>query len=155
MRTQKVNDLVNKAVNDACEIALKQPLPGKQLVLMTDAGFKSAGYTLMTEDNPDEVIQSKRNPMRSDQKIFHCVTQVVHLLERVFSNVHGISRVCTHSVADHRANNCPDRQLFSHTFLSIESNPNVIPEGFWLCVAIQFRNSTHNRLSQQSSWLSF
>ena len=42
-------DSVNKALSDACELALKQPIPGKQLVLMTDASFRSAGYALMIE----------------------------------------------------------------------------------------------------------
>ena len=32
-------DSVNKALSDDCKLALKQPIPGKQLVLMTDAGF--------------------------------------------------------------------------------------------------------------------
>ena len=53
-------DSVNKALSDACKIALKQPIPGKQLVLMTDASFRSAGYALMIEDNPDQKIHSKR-----------------------------------------------------------------------------------------------
>ena len=53
-------DSVNKALSDACELALKQPIPGKQLVLMTGASFRSAGYALMIEDNPDQKIQSKR-----------------------------------------------------------------------------------------------
>ena len=53
-------DSVNKALSDACELALKQPIPGKQLVLKTDASFRSAGYDLMIEDNPDQKIQSKR-----------------------------------------------------------------------------------------------
>ena len=53
-------DSVNKALSYACELALKQPFPGKQLVLMTDASFRSAGYALMIEDNPDQKIQSKR-----------------------------------------------------------------------------------------------
>ena len=53
-------DSVNKALSDACELALKQPIPGEQLVLMTDASFRSAGYALMIEDNPDQKIQSKR-----------------------------------------------------------------------------------------------
>ena len=51
---------VNKAQSDACELALKQPISGKQLVLMTDASFRSAGYPLMIEDNPDLKTQSKR-----------------------------------------------------------------------------------------------
>ena len=53
-------DSVNKALKDACELALKQPFPGKQLVLMTDASFRSARYALMIEDNPHQKIQSKR-----------------------------------------------------------------------------------------------
>ena len=36
-------DSVNEALSDACELALKQPIPGKQLVLMTDASSRSAG----------------------------------------------------------------------------------------------------------------
>ena len=50
-------DSVNKALSDACELALTQPIPGKQLVIMTDASFRSAGYALMIEDNPDQKIQ--------------------------------------------------------------------------------------------------
>ena len=49
-----------KALSDACELALRQPIPGKQLVLMTVASFRSAGYALMIEDNPDQKKQSNR-----------------------------------------------------------------------------------------------
>ena len=41
-------DSVNKALSDACQLALKQTIPGKQLVVMT------------VEDNPDQKIQSNR-----------------------------------------------------------------------------------------------
>ena len=67
-------DSVNKALSDACELALKQPIPGKQLVPMTDASFRSAGYALMIEDNPDQKIQSKRKtyaPVAFGSKIFY------------------------------------------------------------------------------------
>ena len=36
-------DSVNTALSDACQLPLKHPIPGKQLVLMTDASFRSAG----------------------------------------------------------------------------------------------------------------
>ena len=49
-------DSVNKALSDACDLALKQSFPGKQLVLMRDASFRSAGCALMIEDNPDQNI---------------------------------------------------------------------------------------------------
>ena len=64
---------VNKALSDACELALKQPIPGKQLVLRTDTSYRSAGYALMIEDNPDQKIQSKRKtyaPVAFGSKIF-------------------------------------------------------------------------------------
>ena len=66
-------DAVNRALSDACELALKQPIPGKQLVLMTDASFRSAGFALMIEDNPHQNIQSKREtyaPVAFGSKIF-------------------------------------------------------------------------------------
>ena len=66
-------DSVNKALSDACELALKQPIPGKQFVLKTDASIRSAGYALMIEDNPDQKIQSKRKtyaPVEFGSKIF-------------------------------------------------------------------------------------
>ena len=53
-------DSVKKPLSEACELALKQPIPGKQLALMMDASFRSAGFALMIEDNPDQNIQSKR-----------------------------------------------------------------------------------------------
>ena len=66
-------DSVNKALSDTCQLALKQPIPGKQLVLMTDASLRSAGYALMIEDNPDQKIQSKRKtyePVAFGSKVF-------------------------------------------------------------------------------------
>ena len=66
-------DSVNKALSDACQLALRQPIPGKQLVLMTNASFRSAGYALMIEGNPDQKIQSKRKtyaPVAVGSKVF-------------------------------------------------------------------------------------
>ena len=80
-------DSVNKALSDAFELALKQPIPGKQLVLMTDASFKSAGYALMIEDNPDQKIQSKRKtyaPVAFGSKIFSPAQLKMSIYSREF-----------------------------------------------------------------------
>ena len=61
-------DSVHKALSDACQLALKQTIPGKQLVLMTDASFRSAGYALMIEDNPDQ-----KNPIKTENVCTSCV----------------------------------------------------------------------------------
>ena len=44
---------IKKAPIGVCELALKQPILGNQLLLLTDASFRSVGYALMIEDNPD------------------------------------------------------------------------------------------------------
>ena len=31
---------------------MRQPLPGEQLLFLTDASFQAAGYAVLTEDNP-------------------------------------------------------------------------------------------------------
>ena len=54
------SDSVNKVLSEACQLALKQPIPGKQLVLMTDASFRLTGFDPVIEDNPDQKKQSKR-----------------------------------------------------------------------------------------------
>ena len=80
-------DSVNKALSDACELALKQTIPGKQLVLMTDASFRSAGYALMIEDNPDQKIQSKRKthaPVAFGSKIISPAQLKMSIYSKVF-----------------------------------------------------------------------
>ena len=42
------------------ELALKQPLPNKQIALMTDASFSAAGYAVLIEDDPMEKYSSTR-----------------------------------------------------------------------------------------------
>ena len=67
-------DSVNRGLSDACQLALKQPIPRKQLVLMKDVSFRSAGYARMIENNPDQKIQSKRKtyaPVAFGSKIFY------------------------------------------------------------------------------------
>ena len=80
-------DSVNKALSDACELALKQPIPGKQLLLMTDASFKSADYSLMIEDNPDQKIQSRRKtyaPVAFGSKIFPLHSSRGQFTQKIF-----------------------------------------------------------------------
>ena len=51
---------INKALDRCCEPALKQPLPNKQIALMTDASFTAAGYAVLIEDDPLEKYTSTR-----------------------------------------------------------------------------------------------
>ena len=51
---------INEALDRCCQLALRQPLPGKQLVFMTDASFQAAGYAVLIEDNPNQKYNSTR-----------------------------------------------------------------------------------------------
>ena len=51
---------INEALDRRCQLALRQPLPGKQLVLMIDASFQAAGYAVLIEDDPNQKYTSKR-----------------------------------------------------------------------------------------------
>ena len=57
-------DSINRVLSDACQLTLKQPIPGKQLILMTDASFKNAGYALMIKTIPTRKYNQsgKRTP---------------------------------------------------------------------------------------------
>ena len=57
---EELFDSANKALTDACDLTLKQSIPEKQLVFMTNARLRSAGNALMMRDNPDRKIESKR-----------------------------------------------------------------------------------------------
>ena len=48
---QQFNE-INRDLDKCSQLALKQPLPNKQLVLMIDASFTAAGYAILTENDP-------------------------------------------------------------------------------------------------------
>ena len=124
-------DSVNKALSDACELALKQPIPGKQLVLMTDASFKSAGYALMIEYNPDQRIE-KEEDLRTCcvciKNFLACTTEDVDLLKRIFGYLHGIPRICTHLMGGDETNNCFNGQQICHSILPDQSHSTILVE---------------------------
>ena len=53
-------EAINRSLDNACGLWLKQPLPNRQYVLMTDANFKNAGYALMTKEDTEQKITSTK-----------------------------------------------------------------------------------------------
>ena len=51
---------LKEALDRCCQLALRQPLPGIQLVLMTDASFQAAGYAVLIEDDLNQKYTSTR-----------------------------------------------------------------------------------------------
>ena len=64
---------INASLAEACGLALRQPIAGKQYVLMTDASFRASGYALMIEENDDKKLLSKRKtfaPVAFGSRVF-------------------------------------------------------------------------------------
>ena len=64
---------INASLAEACGLALRQPIAGKQYVLTTDASFRASGYALMIEENDERKLLSKRKtfaPVAFGSRIF-------------------------------------------------------------------------------------
>ena len=120
VRTKKIFDPVKKAISDAFELALKQLISVKQLVLMPEANFRSGGYAIMMEDNPYQKPIKKKNICTCGvpiENLFPRTTENVEPLERFLGNLHGIYRFCTFFVGSMKTDSCLDRQQIGFTFL--------------------------------------
>ena len=51
---------LNTTLDTCCQLALQQPLPNKQLLLMTDASFQAAGYAVPVKDDPNQKYTSPK-----------------------------------------------------------------------------------------------
>ena len=64
---------INRDLDRCSQLAVRQPLPNRQLVLMTDASFTAAGYAILTEDDPNQKFTSVKKsyaPIAYDSKTF-------------------------------------------------------------------------------------
>ena len=125
-------DSLNEALNDACEKAIKQPIAGQQLVLMTDASFRNAGSALMIEDNPDQQIQSKwktYTPIAFGSKIFSTAQLKKSIyLKEILAIYMAFLEICTHFLGSSKTDNRSDRQPISHTIFPDEKHSTRIVE---------------------------
>ena len=108
---------------------------------MTDASFRSAGYALMIEENPDQKIQSKRKtyaPVAFGSKIFSPAQLKMSIYSKKFlGSLHGLPRVCTHLIGSNETNNRFDGQQIRHTILPDQSHSTIFVERMGLCAAVQ------------------
>ena len=151
-------DSVNKAVSDACELAKQQLTPAKQFFLMSNARFRSAGYALMIEDNPDQRIQSKRKtyaPVAFGSKIFSPAQLKISIYSKELLAIYKAFPELAHNLWERTKPTIvlTDNKTVTQFFPN-EGNSNSAVERMWLRVAIQLQNSTHRQFSQHSSWLS-
>ena len=51
---------INESLDRCCQLAMRQPLPGKQMVLMTDAICQAGAYAVLMENDPNQRYSSTR-----------------------------------------------------------------------------------------------
>ena len=82
---------LNKLLENSCQLALKQPLKDKQLIVMSDASFTAAGYAIMTEDDPKQKLQSKRKtyaPIAFGSKTFNPTQTKMSIYAKEFLSIY-------------------------------------------------------------------
>ena len=57
--TRSILDVIGKC----CQLALRQPLSDKQLILLTEISFHAAGYAVLTEDDANQKLRQHTKPM--------------------------------------------------------------------------------------------
>ena len=75
---------LNKFLENSCQLALRQPLKDKQLIIMSDASFTAAEYAIMIEDNPSQKLQCKRKtyaPIAFGSKTFNPTNQNIYIFK--------------------------------------------------------------------------
>ena len=82
---------LNKLLENSCQLALKQPLKNKQLIVMSDASFTAAGYAIMIEDDPNQKLQSKRKtyaPIAFGSKTFNPTQTKMSIYAKEFLSIY-------------------------------------------------------------------
>ena len=96
---------LNQLLENSCQLALKQPLKDKQLIVMSDASFTAAGYAIMIEDGSQSEASIQTKNLRT-----HCVwiknvqsntNENVNLCKRIPLNIFCIRRVWTPHVGEY------------------------------------------------------
>ena len=131
---------VNKPLSDACERALEQSISGKQLVLMTDARFRSAGYALKIENKPDQKIQSKRKsyaPVAFESKVFFPRQLKMSVYSKIFLAIYMAFFEFAHIVGGNKTNNCSDGQQIGHPIVPDKSHSTTFVSRMSICAAVQ------------------
>ena len=104
---------INAALAEACGLPLKQPITGRQHVLMTDASFRASGYALMIEEDNDKKLNHKENfcPCSIRFKgVFTSTTENVNSLQRVSGKSPCFPRTQPYLVGNNHTNSCNDQQ---------------------------------------------
>ena len=84
---------LNKLLENSCQLALRQPLKEKQLIVMSDASFTAAGYAIMIEEDPNQKLQFKRKtyaPIAFGSKTFNPTQTKMSIYAKEFLSIYFV-----------------------------------------------------------------
>ena len=119
---------INASLAEACGLALRKPIAGKQYVLMTVAIFRASGYALMIEENDERKLLSKRKTFAAvafGSRVFSPAQLKMSIYcKGSLAIYHAFleSRVQPHTMGDNKSDTGLDRQPLSNQIFSDENN---------------------------------
>ena len=146
---------LNEALDRCCQLAICQPLPGKQLVLMADGGFASSWLCSVNRRRSKPKVNINTQELRSSSfwltDVHAGPNQNVHLRKSFFSQLLGIQRISTYILGCHQTRDNLDRYQNSHQILSNKIDSLALIECLRLCNAISFYRCRHSRKNEHRS----
>ena len=104
---------INGVMDKCCQLALRQPLPDKRLILMTDASFQAKVYAVLTENDPKPKSFVNTQNLSSRcirfQNIYSLTNNKIQLRLRILSKVLGIQKFSTYKLGNTKASHHHDR----------------------------------------------
>ena len=118
---------INKALDKCGDLALEQPIPNKQIALMTDASFGAAGYVVLIEDDPSQIYVTQKDVCSGGiwiKNLHPSTDQDVNLCQRISCILLRIQRMLAYLLGCAETGYYPYRQQSCH---AIFSNKNITP----------------------------
>ena len=120
---RKLNDVLDKC----CQLALRQPLPEKQIFLLIDASFPVTGCALLTEDDTKQNRVNTQNLGLSYtrfQNIYLLTKEILPLGQRIYCNILANHIIWTHFLGITATCYC-DRQQIGEIIFPNQNDPNT------------------------------
>ena len=109
-------------MDKSCQLALRQLLPDKQLIFMTDASFQAAGFAVLIEGDPNHIYKSTCKTyslllQSTVQRRTHCPKSKCASTQKKFSLFFGFQRIWTYTLGCDQTSDYYDRQQINQQVL--------------------------------------
>ena len=145
---------IDQALDRCCQLAVRQPLPGRHLVLMTDASFQTGEYAVLIEDDSNQKYTSTRGTyalIAYSSKTYTPSQIKMYIYEKQFLAICVAFKEFGHIIW---GANKPMIIMTDSKSVTRFFQTKTIPPRLWnACdfVAIKFYYCTHSRVHEYSS----